>query len=109
MLERLHDSEGGMLFAATLIALGVFCLVRAVIRFARGRREAGATGRNLEWVRGLRATLVGGALVAGGLGIFSESTVLVGLALIIGGEELLETSMVVAALKDEKKRSTNPT
>jgi hypothetical protein len=109
MLERLHDSEGGMMFAATLVALGTFCLARAVIRYARGRRERGATGRNLEWVRALRASLVGGALVGGGFGIFSESAVLVGLALIIGGEELLETSVVVAALKDEKRRSETPT
>jgi hypothetical protein len=40
--------------------------------------------------------------------MLSDSTVLIGLALIIGGEELVETSVVVSTLRAEKKRRMNP-
>ena len=88
------------LFAAVLIALGTFSLARACVRFLGAR--------TLEGVRALRAALVGGALVAGGVGMLSDSTVLIGLALIIGGEELVETSVVVSTLRAEQKRRMNP-
>jgi hypothetical protein len=109
MFDRLRNADSEAMFAVTLILLGAFCLARAVVRIVRARRSTVQVDRTLDWVRALRASLVGGALVAGGFGILSESTVLIGLALIIGGEELLETSVVVAALRDEKRRRMTAT
>lgn len=58
----------------------------------------------LNMVMALRAALVGGALVALGAGLWLDNSLLIGLALIIGLEELLETSVVVMALRDERAR-----
>jgi len=108
LTEILHWSREERV-AALLIVLGMISLVRAGARFLGARRlVASDVGRALEGVRGLRAALVGGALLAGGIGLLSDSTVLIGLALIIGGEELVETSVVVSALRSEKKRRMNP-
>jgi hypothetical protein len=97
------------LVAMVLILLGVFSLLRAGVRFFMASALAASdVGRTLEGVRGLRAALVGGALVAGGVGLLSDSTVLIGLALIIGGEELVETSVVISTLRAEKRRRMNP-
>lgn len=52
---------------------------------------------------GLRAVLVGGALAAAGLGWLHGSPTIVGLACVIGLEELLETSVVIAALRSQDR------
>ena len=72
------------------------------MRFLAARRLAVSdVGRTLEGVQGCEPRWWG-ALVAGGVGLLSNSTVLIGLALIIGGEELVETSVVVSTLRAEK-------
>jgi hypothetical protein len=65
-----------------------------------------ATAGTLSLACGLRSVLVGGACVAFATGIFLESSVLVLIALAIGGEELLETSAVIFALRDDLARKT---
>ena len=48
------------------------------------------------------------ALVAGGAGWLAQLGWLVVLAAIIGGQELLETSIMSAALRDEERRRARP-
>jgi hypothetical protein len=51
-----------------------------------------------------RAVLVGGASIVAGTGLLAGATTVVGLAAVIGGEELLETSVAIAALRADLVR-----
>ena len=66
--------------------------------------DAVAPAKPLDMVRSLRAVLVGAALVGLGFGLLYDNRWVIGISLIIGLEELLETSVVVMALRDEKAR-----
>jgi hypothetical protein len=110
--------------AAVLLAAGAWALAwSARLQLRARRRRRGRAGRRsacsdvqaadpdapgprkaLDIVRGIRAVLVGAALVGTGAGWIWQIPWLVGLSLIIGGQELLETSVVAAALRDELRR-----
>ena len=93
-------------FAAwTAIPAGSAILLRGLWIWSarRARRESGTAG-TLSLARGLRAVLVGGALIACGICILREASVLFAIGLAIGAEELLETSAVIFALRDELPR-----
>ncbi len=110
MSEYFTSTPAAILFAG----LGAATLSRSVVLSMRRRRFVRARPADHErpigtllLVRSIRAALVGGALVALGAGILSSIDWLVILALIIGAEELLETSVMAAALRDEvARRST---
>jgi len=75
------------------------------------RREAVALSRPVTdpekgyaFVRCLRTTLVGLALATIGAGWLWQLPALVGLACVIGTEELLETSVVIAATRRARAR-----
>jgi len=88
-----------------LIALGAAVVLWAVRLQRRGPAPgAVAPTKPLDMVRALRAVLVGAALMGLGVGLLWENRWVVGISLIIGLEELLETSVVVMALRDEKAR-----
>ena len=87
------------------ILLGTGVILWAVrLHWRRPSTDAVAPTKPLNMVRSLRAVLVGAALVGLGCGVLLHSRWMIGLSLIIGLEELLETSVVVMALRDEKAR-----
>ncbi|HEV7735506.1 MAG TPA: hypothetical protein VGR62_25250, partial [Candidatus Binatia bacterium] len=54
--------------------------------------------------RALRSVLTGHATVGVGLAWCAHLDLLLALSVVIGGEELLETSVVIAALDDAERR-----
>jgi hypothetical protein len=91
--------------AALLIALGLIGAVwsgrRGVLRARRLRDPE----RALAIMQGFRLAIAGLALAAIGAAWWWELGWLFGLALVIGGEELLESTVVIAALKHGPRAS----
>ena len=86
--------------AAVLMAAGVVVAVRSVRRGLRRAQRAGRDPmRALALLQGFRAGIVGLSLVGIGAAWCWQLGWLLGLPLIIGGEELLESTVVIAALK----------
>lgn len=85
--------------ASLLILAGT---VLAIIGLVRGVREAGRDrpdpGRALGFVRGLRVSLAGLALVGLGFGWLLGQSWLVALSLAFACEEMWESSLVIAVL-----------
>lgn len=91
--------------ATISILAGTAIVIWAVRLQLRGpARDAVAPAKPLDMVRSLRAVLVGAAMVGLGFGLLTDNRWVIGISLIIGLEELLETSVVVMALRDEKAR-----
>jgi hypothetical protein len=88
------------------MALGLLLLIEAVRRALAAHAAPLPIGpdRTLALVRRLRLVLVGGALTGAGVGLLADMAWLVTLSLIIGCEELLESSVFAAALRDESAR-----
>jgi hypothetical protein len=102
MFEELN---GLRIFAIASMSAGVAVVAWAVaLAFTRLPPGAVAPRRPLNMVRSLRAVLVGVSMVGLGAGLYWRNGWLVGLSLIIGLEELLETTVVVLALRDETAR-----
>lgn len=99
------DTSWLRIFAIGSMAAGAAVIARAIC-LARTRLPTNtvAPRRPLKMVRSLRAVLVGGSLLGLGAGLYWRNGWLVGLSLIIGLEELLETTVVVLALRDEAAR-----
>jgi hypothetical protein len=92
-------------YPATLLAAsGAAMLVRSG-RHIRAARHAADPRRALSIARAFRLVTVGSACIGIGAGWAWGAGWLVGLSLIIGGEELLETSVVIQALKDGLRRN----
>jgi hypothetical protein len=94
------------LLEATSIAAGA-CLVVSGIRtqIVRRRRAALRGPTELRWLaRSFRRVVLGLALIGVGAGLAADIPWLVTLSLIIGGEEVLESSVISAALRDEEMR-----
>ena len=91
---------------ALSIAIGATLVVSGVrIQVARRRVRALQGPTELRWLaRSFRRVVAGLALVGVGAGLMADISWLVALSLIIGGQELLESSIVAAALHDEEKR-----
>jgi hypothetical protein len=92
--------------AASAVAIGAWLVASGVARRLDRRVRAMADGpsKTLGLVRSIRRVLVGLALVGIGAGTLGGISWLVTLSLIIGGEELLESTVVAAALRDEEGR-----
>jgi hypothetical protein len=89
-----------------LVVAGAGVVAGGLWRHRRGLRlPLTSSGASLPLACGLRAVLVGGACLVVGVGWLAESWAAVGLACVIGGEELLETSVVIAALRAQASRS----
>ena len=100
--EPLTDDLPG----ALCLAFGLMMLIEAVRRAIAAHAAPLPIGpdRTLALVRRLRLVLVGGALSGAGIGLLTDLPWLVTLSLIIGGQELLESSVFAAALRDESGR-----
>ena len=86
--------------AATLGALGFASLARGILLLNAGlRRSIWDPNKSLTLVRGFRYSIVGLAVVALGAAWQWHLLWLLLLALAIGGEELLESSIVIFALR----------
>ena len=86
--------------AAALMAMGVTIMVWSVGRGLTAARRAGRDpARALALLCGFRGGIVGLALAGIGAAWCWHVGWLLALSLIIGGEELLESSVVIAALR----------
>jgi hypothetical protein len=86
--------------ALALVVTGALCAAGAIQREWAGLRLPVTDPRKaLALARWLRTTILGLALVAVGAGWLCQHGAVVGVALIIVGEEMLEISVVVAALR----------
>ena len=98
-----------------MLALAWFLIAGGVALVAWGlRRETAALAcpvtdpeKGYALVRCLRTTVVGLALVGVGAGWLWQLPILVGLSSVIGGEELLETSVVIAATRQRQGRGAS--
>ncbi len=99
-METLIDLSWRIYPAAALGALGFASLARGLILLGAGlRRSMWDPGKTLTLVRGFRYSVVGLAIVALGAAWQWHLLWLLLLALAIGGEELLESSIVIFALR----------
>jgi hypothetical protein len=86
--------------AVALIATGVLCAVWALTRDPVGlARPVTDPLKALALARWLRTTILGLALVAVGAGWLAQHAAVIGVALVVLGEEMLEISVVLAAMR----------
>ena len=91
--------------AAALIVLGAGIVVRGIWRQRRGiGLPVTRAAKGAAMTRALRSVLTGLATVGIGVAWWAHLDLLLMVALVIGGEELLETSVVIAALDDAERR-----
>ncbi len=90
---RAYPSAALMVASLTLFLYGAEMLVNSV------RISIWNLDRPVVWVRGFRAAIVGLAIVALGASWMWQQLWVLLLALAIGGEELLETSVILFALR----------
>jgi len=92
--------------AALLAALGLALAWRG-LRLCRAAlpRPRSASMQPLTWMRGFRLTLFGLALAGVGAAWFWHLGWLLALSLAIGGEETLESSIAIAALRAQSRRT----
>jgi hypothetical protein len=89
--------------AACLLAAGALLAFVSAYRAVARARRVGDPRRALAIMLGFRACIVGLAVAAIGAAWWWQIGWLFGLALVIAGEELLESSVVIAALKHDGK------
>ena len=97
--------------AALLIAAGLAAAVWSARRGVARARRLRDPGRALAVMQGFRRAIVGLAVAAVGAAWWWHIGWLFGLALVIGGQELLESTVVIAALKhgpDVPRRAPAP-
>ena len=90
---RVYPATAFMAAGVALFVYGAETLLRAV------RISVWNHDRPIVWVGGFRAAIVGLAVISLGAAWFWQQFWLFLLALAIGGEELLETSVVLFALR----------
>lgn len=93
-----------MMFALLSIAIGLALFAHGLGRWVRGGRGRGTTPRVLWMIQGFRIGIIGLALVGLGIGLVTGRTWVVILSLAIAGEEILESSIMIAALRSEQRR-----
>ncbi len=105
LLQLFH----GPCAAALLLALGVIILVLGFGNGVRGARRCERDPmRALALMRGFRVGVIGFALALIGTSWLWHIGWLFGLALVIGGQELLESSVLIAALRYDVRRQGRP-
>ena len=93
-------------FLSTVCALfSIFSLWRGTVKFVWGLKNPDHPKQSLKVVRGIRGGIIGVALlfIAGGLEFGATWAVLFGLVFV--GEELLETGVMIFALKRSERQS----
>jgi hypothetical protein len=89
-----------MMLALFTIGAGIALLAWSTWRNMNDlRRPLSDPGKALGFARWLRATILGLASVAIGIGWLWDVPPLIGLALIIAGEETLETTIAIRAME----------
>lgn len=94
---------------ATLLAAAGACLLATGVLLVRsGLRRAARALPDGNWLlmRGIRRLTQGAALAAIGLGWAFQWPVAIAAGLLFGFEELIETSIAAAALRDEAERES---
>ncbi len=102
-MDAFLDTPWQIYAAALLMAFGVGITVRGLAMIGQCRHHRDPV-RALWLARGIRAGIAGLCSIALGLGWMSGTDWMVFLALIILGQEMLEVSIMVAALRDEERR-----
>ncbi len=90
--------------AVAAMVLGFALLCQCVRVELAAYRGSSRSEQRLALLRGFRFAVVGFALIGLGAGLVWEIGWLWMLALIVGGEELLESSVLIAAVRDECRR-----
>ncbi len=87
--------------ASALIALGIGLASWGLLMVVNGLRGAlrGDSGKLLPWIQGFRLSIIGLALIGLAAAWGWHLTWLLVLTLAIGGEEILESSIVIFALR----------
>lgn len=105
MLDALWTLAWRAYPAALVTAFGLWLAVRGIRRELPGiRLPVSDPHKGVAMTRALRALLVGLALAGIGVAWAWNLPYLFGLCCIIGGEEALETSVVIAALRDAEHK-----
>ncbi|MBM4246588.1 MAG: hypothetical protein FJ148_22795 [Deltaproteobacteria bacterium] len=95
--------------ALLLALMGAMLVARGVRALRAVRKKSRDPERALAVVRSLRTGIAGLCLVVLAIGWLADAAWLAIPALIVLGEEMLETSVMVAALEDGRRRaSTRP-
>lgn len=93
--------SGSELTGAALFALGLAAAVASAYRGAvDGRRYDRDPERALGFLRGFRRCVIALAVAGIGASLLWEVKGLLTLSLLIGGEELLESTVIIRALRD---------
>ncbi len=105
-MDELWTSPLRVYPAMLLAAFGGWLLISGCLLAARGLRRAGRQlpGANWQLMRGIRRLTQALALVAIGLGWAFHWPVAIVAGLVFGFEELIETSIAAAALREEAAR-----
>lgn len=85
--------------AAPLIACGMAIVVRSLFFSTNTRRPTKDPERALSLVQSFRIGIIGLCLAGVGFGLWFDLKSVLWLALIIGGEELLESTVIITALR----------
>ncbi|MGE3075741.1 MAG: hypothetical protein AB7N24_18645 [Dehalococcoidia bacterium] len=98
----LWDSNIRIVPAFAVALLGGWLSIAGIWRQARNlRRPLETKGRNWAWLRAMRQTLQGFAVLAIGVGWLCQLPVMIAAGAIFGLEETIETSIATWALKQE--------
>jgi hypothetical protein len=100
MMDGLGEAPWRILPSALIMATGLAAFVYGVESLARALRiSIWDLHRPIVWVAGFRAAIIGLAVAALGAAWLTQQLWVLLLALAIGGEELLETSIILFALR----------
>jgi hypothetical protein len=99
-MDALVDLEWRAYPASVIIAGGLLLVAYGAEQLVLSwRRSIWDAQRPIVWVTGFRAAVVGLAVVGVGAAWISQQLWVLLIALAIGGEELLETSVILFALR----------
>ncbi len=100
-METLIELSWRMYPISALIALGIGLALWGLLMELNGLRGAlrGDSGKLLLWIQGFRLSIIGLALAGLGVAWAWHLDWLLVLSLAIGGEEILESSIVIFALR----------
>jgi hypothetical protein len=100
-MEGLLEAPWRVYPAWLLVVAGAWLVVRALRSWARASASLRDPERALLVTRSLRKAIVGATIASAGIGWLTETGWVVLLALIILCEEVLETSTMIAALRND--------
>lgn len=107
-MEFLFEAPVSYIATVLLLSIASFAWVRGYKSFARGLKNPDHPSQTLWVVRGIRGFIIGLALMSLAGGIYFDKTWPLLFGLVFLGEELLETGIMVLALrKNEKDNARN--